>query len=44
MENARQGRAADFTPVRLEADDGAGTFVEAIVAGHDETALLAVAA
>ena len=44
MENALQGRSPDFTPVRLEADGGAGTFVEAIVAGHDETALLAVAA
>jgi threonylcarbamoyladenosine tRNA methylthiotransferase MtaB len=44
MENERQGRSPDFTPVRLEADGGAGTLVEAIVAGHDETALLAVAA
>jgi len=44
MENARQGRSPDFTPVRLDAAGGAGALIEAIVAGHDETALLAVAA
>ncbi|MBM3543656.1 MAG: tRNA (N(6)-L-threonylcarbamoyladenosine(37)-C(2))-methylthiotransferase MtaB [Alphaproteobacteria bacterium] len=44
MENARQGRSPDFTPVRLDGAGDAGALVEAIVAGHDETALLAVAA
>jgi threonylcarbamoyladenosine tRNA methylthiotransferase MtaB len=44
MENERQGRSPDFTPVRLDAAGGAGALIEAIVAGHDETSLLAVAA
>jgi threonylcarbamoyladenosine tRNA methylthiotransferase MtaB len=44
MENASQGHAPDFTPVRIGAAGDAGTLVQAIVAGHDETALLAVAA
>jgi threonylcarbamoyladenosine tRNA methylthiotransferase MtaB len=43
MESAHQGRSPDFTPVRLDGGD-TGALVEAIVAGHDETALLAVAA
>ncbi|HEX9752364.1 MAG TPA: tRNA (N(6)-L-threonylcarbamoyladenosine(37)-C(2))-methylthiotransferase MtaB [Methyloceanibacter sp.] len=42
MENEVQGRSADFTPVRLEAEEGAGALVEAIVAGDDGAALLAV--
>ncbi|MGV1013787.1 MAG: tRNA (N(6)-L-threonylcarbamoyladenosine(37)-C(2))-methylthiotransferase MtaB [Methyloceanibacter sp.] len=44
MENEAQGRSADFTPVRLEAAEGPGTLVEAIVAGDDGAALLAVTA
>jgi threonylcarbamoyladenosine tRNA methylthiotransferase MtaB len=45
MENNAQGRAADFTPVRLAAAAGeAGTLLEAVVAGDDGAALLAVAA
>jgi threonylcarbamoyladenosine tRNA methylthiotransferase MtaB len=47
MENATQGRAADFTPVRLAAEAdanplSAGTFVDAVVSGHDGSALTAV--
>jgi threonylcarbamoyladenosine tRNA methylthiotransferase MtaB len=42
MENEAQGRSADFTPVRLEAQEGAGALVEAIVAGDDGAALIAV--
>ena len=36
------GRAADFTPVRIDIGAGAGTLVEAVVDGDDGTALLAV--
>jgi threonylcarbamoyladenosine tRNA methylthiotransferase MtaB len=42
MENGASGRAADFTPVRLEAGPSAGTLVEAVVAGDDGAALIAV--
>jgi threonylcarbamoyladenosine tRNA methylthiotransferase MtaB len=42
MENEANGRAADFTPVRLEAGPNAGTLVEAVVAGDDGAALIAV--
>ncbi len=42
MENEASGRAADFTPVRLEAGANTGTLVEAVVAGDDGTALIAV--
>ena len=42
METAGQGRSADFTPVRLEAEQGAGVLVDAIVAGHDGAQLIAV--
>jgi threonylcarbamoyladenosine tRNA methylthiotransferase MtaB len=41
MENERGGRSADFTPVKLETEQGAGALVEAIVAGDDGAALLA---
>lgn len=41
MENGRQGRSADFTPVRLAAEGGAGTLVDAVVRGDDGNALLA---
>jgi tRNA A37 methylthiotransferase MiaB len=42
METAVNGRAADFTPVRLDAEDGAGALVEAVVAGNDGAQLIAV--
>jgi threonylcarbamoyladenosine tRNA methylthiotransferase MtaB len=42
MENEGQGRSADFTPVRLEAEESAGTLVDAVVAGDDGAALIAV--
>jgi threonylcarbamoyladenosine tRNA methylthiotransferase MtaB len=42
MENEANGRAADFTPVRLKAGPNAGTLVEAVVAGDDGAALIAV--
>jgi threonylcarbamoyladenosine tRNA methylthiotransferase MtaB len=42
METEAQGRSADFTPVRLEVEQGPGALVEAIVAGHDGARLLAV--
>jgi threonylcarbamoyladenosine tRNA methylthiotransferase MtaB len=41
MESDGQGRSADFTPVKIEAA-GAGHIVDAIVNGHDGSALLAV--
>ena len=41
MESDGQGRAADFTPVKIEAQ-GAGHIVDAVVNGHDGAALLAV--
>jgi threonylcarbamoyladenosine tRNA methylthiotransferase MtaB len=44
MESEGSGRAADFTPVRLETEAGAGTLVEAVVEGDDGTALIAVPA
>jgi threonylcarbamoyladenosine tRNA methylthiotransferase MtaB len=42
MENARQGRSADFTPVRLDAREGAGALLDAVVAGDDGASLIAV--
>jgi len=42
METEAQGRSADFTPVRLAVEEGAGALVEAIVAGHDGAQLIAV--
>jgi threonylcarbamoyladenosine tRNA methylthiotransferase MtaB len=42
METEGQGRSADFTPVRIEAEQGPGALVEAIVAGHDGAQLIAV--
>jgi len=44
MENAMQGRSADFTLVRIEAEHGPGALVEAIVAGDDGAALIATVA
>jgi threonylcarbamoyladenosine tRNA methylthiotransferase MtaB len=42
MENGGIGRSADFTPVRLEAEERAGALVDAVVAGDDGAALIAV--
>jgi threonylcarbamoyladenosine tRNA methylthiotransferase MtaB len=42
MENERQGRSADFTPVRLDAEESAGVLLDAVVAGDDGAALIAV--
>jgi threonylcarbamoyladenosine tRNA methylthiotransferase MtaB len=42
METEVQGRSADFTPVRVAAEEGAGALVEAIVAGDDGAQLIAV--
>jgi len=42
MENERQGRSADFTPVRLAAEASAGALLDAVVAGDDGAALIAV--
>jgi threonylcarbamoyladenosine tRNA methylthiotransferase MtaB len=42
MENERQGRSADFTPVLLAAEASAGALLDAVVAGDDGAALIAV--
>jgi threonylcarbamoyladenosine tRNA methylthiotransferase MtaB len=42
METARQGRSADFTPVRLNIGAPAGALLDAVVAGDDGAALIAV--
>jgi len=42
MENELTGRSADFTPVCLETGEGAGTLLEAVVAGDNGAALIAV--
>ena len=44
MENEAQGRSADFTPVKLAAERGAGALIDAVVSGDDGSALLAVVA
>jgi threonylcarbamoyladenosine tRNA methylthiotransferase MtaB len=40
MESEGRGRAADFTPVAIETGEGAGKLVDAVVSGHDGSALL----
>jgi threonylcarbamoyladenosine tRNA methylthiotransferase MtaB len=42
METNGQGRSPDFTPVKLDAEEGAGALVDALVAGDDGASLLAV--
>jgi threonylcarbamoyladenosine tRNA methylthiotransferase MtaB len=42
MENEGHGRSADFTPVKLKAEEGAGALLDAVVAGNDGAALIAV--
>jgi threonylcarbamoyladenosine tRNA methylthiotransferase MtaB len=44
MEHEHTGRAADFTPVRLEAIAGPGALIQAVVAGDDGAALIATVA
>jgi threonylcarbamoyladenosine tRNA methylthiotransferase MtaB len=44
MERSGQGRASDFTPVMLEAREGAGTLLDAVVTGDDGASLLAARA
>ncbi len=44
MENEAHGRAADFTPVTLDARHRAGALVDAVVEGDDGTSLVAVVA
>ena len=42
MESEGRGRAADFTPVQIEAPPKApGRLIDAVVGGHDGSALLA---
>ncbi len=41
LEGEGKGRAPDFTPVRIEANNGAGRLVPAVVEGHDGSALIA---
>lgn len=41
MESEGRGRAADFTPVQIEAREGPGRLIDAVVGGHDGSALLA---
>ena len=41
MESQGQGRSSDFTMVKLDANEGAGSLVDAVVAGDDGSALLA---
>jgi threonylcarbamoyladenosine tRNA methylthiotransferase MtaB len=42
METNGQGRSPDFTPVKVDALEGAGALVDAVVAGDDGASLLAV--
>jgi threonylcarbamoyladenosine tRNA methylthiotransferase MtaB len=42
MENEGSGRAADFTPVRLDAEVDAPTLIDAVVETNDGSALIAV--
>jgi threonylcarbamoyladenosine tRNA methylthiotransferase MtaB len=42
MESDGRGRAADFTPVQIEARQGPGKLIDAVVDGHDGSALLAM--
>jgi threonylcarbamoyladenosine tRNA methylthiotransferase MtaB len=41
MESEGRGRAADFTPVNIAANQGPGTLIDAVVGGHDGSALVA---
>jgi threonylcarbamoyladenosine tRNA methylthiotransferase MtaB len=41
MESEGRGRAGDFTPVKIEAPEGAAKLIDAVVNGHDGSALIA---
>jgi threonylcarbamoyladenosine tRNA methylthiotransferase MtaB len=41
MESEGRGRAGDFTPVKIEAEEGAPKLIDAVVNGHDGSALIA---
>src|SRR6478735_79820 len=41
MESEGRGRAGDFTPVKIEAAEGAPKLIDAVVKGHDGSALIA---
>src|SRR6476661_6976569 len=41
MESKGRGRAGDFTPVKIEAEEGAPKLIDAMVNGHDGSALIA---
>src|SRR6476659_3209313 len=41
MESEGRGRACDFTPVKIEAEEGAPKLIDAVVKGHDNSALIA---
>ena len=41
MESEGRGRAGDFTPVKIEAEEGAPKLIDAVVKGHDGSALIA---
>jgi len=43
MERGGQARAADFTPVRIDAPARPGALVRASITGHDGQALIATA-
>ena len=41
MESEGRGRAGDFTPVKIEAAEGTPKVLDAVVSGHDGSALIA---
>ena len=41
MESEGRGRAGDFTPVKIDAAEGAPKVLDAVVSGHDGSALIA---
>jgi threonylcarbamoyladenosine tRNA methylthiotransferase MtaB len=41
MESEGRGRAGDFTPVRIDAGEGGAKVLDAVVHGHDGSALIA---
>jgi hypothetical protein len=41
MESEGRGRAGDFTPVRIDAGEGGAKVLDAVVAGHDGSSLIA---
>jgi threonylcarbamoyladenosine tRNA methylthiotransferase MtaB len=41
MESEGRGRASDFTPVKIDAGEGGARVLDAVVSGHDGSALIA---